>query len=112
MSRPVTYLSWSVVSTDGKPHQVDLLLDVDPVIGVNDPSEQVTWSRSHTNGLTVLGPQAPAIRHISTVAATASELTGDTFISPFPTLRTLQQSCQPTPWRSSRKRETSQTPMI
>jgi hypothetical protein len=54
MSRPVTYLTWSAVSTDNKPHSVDLLLDVDPVIGVNDPSEQVTWSRSHTTGLTVL----------------------------------------------------------
>jgi hypothetical protein len=54
MSRPVTYLTWTAVSVDGKPHQVDLLLDVDPVIGVNDSSEQVIWSRSHTKGLTVL----------------------------------------------------------
>jgi len=54
MSRPITYLAWSVVATDGKAHKVDLLLDVDPVIGVNDPSQQVTWSRSHTNGLTIL----------------------------------------------------------
>jgi Domain of unknown function (DUF4965)/Domain of unknown function (DUF1793)/Domain of unknown function (DUF5127)/Domain of unknown function (DUF4964) len=54
LSRPVTYLTWSAVSTDNKQHRVDLLLDVDPVIGVNEPAEQVTWSRSHTTGLTVL----------------------------------------------------------
>ena len=54
MSRPVTYLTWSAVSTDGKPHQVDLLLDVDPAIAVNDAAEQVTWSRSRVAGLNVL----------------------------------------------------------
>lgn len=54
LSRPVSYLSWSAVSTDGKPHQGDLLLDVDPVIAVNDASQPVTWSRARTNGLTLL----------------------------------------------------------
>ena len=47
-------LTWSAVSTDGKPHHVDLLLDVDPAIAVNDAAQQVTWSRAHTGGLTVL----------------------------------------------------------
>jgi len=54
MSRPVTYLTWNVASTDGKAHQVDLLLDVDPAIAVTDPAEQVTWSREHVPGLDVL----------------------------------------------------------
>jgi hypothetical protein len=54
LSRPVTYLTWSAVSTDGKSHQVDLLLDVDPAIAVTDPSEQVTWSKAHVRGLSVL----------------------------------------------------------
>jgi hypothetical protein len=54
LSRPVTYLSWSAVSTDGKPHQVDLLLDVDPMIAVNEATQPVTWSRAHTTGLTLL----------------------------------------------------------
>jgi hypothetical protein len=54
MSRPVTYLTWSAASTDGKPHQVDLLLDVDPAIAVNDALEQVTWSRSRVAGMSVL----------------------------------------------------------
>jgi hypothetical protein len=54
MSRPVSYLTWSAVSTDGKPHAVGLLLDVNPAIAVNDDSEPVTWSRTHANGLDVL----------------------------------------------------------
>jgi hypothetical protein len=54
LSRPVTYLTWRAISTDNRPHQVDLLLDVDPVIAVNDAAQQVTWSRAHTGGLTVL----------------------------------------------------------
>ena len=28
MSRPVTYLTWSGVATDGRPHKADLLLDI------------------------------------------------------------------------------------
>jgi hypothetical protein len=54
MSRPVTYLSWSARSTDGKQHNVDLMLDVDPQIAVNQPSQPVTWSRSRVKGLTLL----------------------------------------------------------
>jgi hypothetical protein len=54
MSRPVTYLTWSAASLDGKQHQVDLLLDIDPAIAVNEPAEQVTWSRAHLPGLNVL----------------------------------------------------------
>jgi hypothetical protein len=54
LSRPVTYLTWSVASTDGKSHHVDLLLDVAPAIAVNDSAEQVTWSRAHVPGLNVL----------------------------------------------------------
>jgi hypothetical protein len=54
MSRPVTYLSWSAKATDGKTHQVELMLDVDPMIAVNDPAQPVTWSRTHATGLAVL----------------------------------------------------------
>ncbi|QNI38120.1 DUF4965 domain-containing protein [Edaphobacter sp. 4G125] len=54
MSRPVTYLSWSVRSADGKQHQTDLMLDVNPLIAVDQPGQQVTWSRSHAKGLTLL----------------------------------------------------------
>ena len=54
LSRPVTYLTWDVKSTDGAAHQVSVLLDVDPVIAVNDRSQQVVTSRNETSALHVL----------------------------------------------------------
>ena len=54
LSRPVTYLTWSVKSTDNATHQVSVLLDVDPVISVNDRSEQVVSFRKQTSLLNVL----------------------------------------------------------
>jgi hypothetical protein len=54
MSRPVTYLSWSAVSIDGKEHAVELMLDADGMLAVNEPAQPVTWSRTHTHKLTML----------------------------------------------------------
>ena len=54
LSRPVTYLTWSAHSTDARTHQVSLLVDVDPVIAINDPSENVTAFRNETTSLHVL----------------------------------------------------------
>jgi hypothetical protein len=54
LSRPLTYLSWKAHSLDGQMHTVSLLLDVSPQIAVNDPSEPVTWSRTHSAGVTSL----------------------------------------------------------
>jgi hypothetical protein len=54
LSRPVTYIAWSAVSTDGAAHRVKVLLDVDPVIAVNEASEIVTTSRNRTSSLEVL----------------------------------------------------------
>ena len=54
LSRPVTYVSWSVASTDGATHRVKVLLDIDPVIAVNEASEVVTTSRNRTAMLNVM----------------------------------------------------------
>jgi len=54
LSRPVTYLTWSARSTDGAAHPVSVLLDVDPVIAVNDRSQKVVASRHQTARLNVL----------------------------------------------------------
>ena len=48
LSRPVTYITWTAHSLDSGRHTVDALLDVDPVIAVNDRMEAVTWGRSQT----------------------------------------------------------------
>jgi hypothetical protein len=54
LSRPVTYLTWSARATDGATHKVSILLDVDPVIAVNDRSQQVISFRNQTEKLNVL----------------------------------------------------------
>ncbi len=54
MSRPVTYLSWSARATDGKQHQTELMVDVDPLIAVDQPGQEVIWSRTRATGLTVM----------------------------------------------------------
>ncbi|HTH53997.1 MAG TPA: DUF4965 domain-containing protein [Edaphobacter sp.] len=54
MSRPVTYLSWSAKAIDGKSHQTDLMVDVDPLIAVDQPGQQVIWSRTRAKGVTLL----------------------------------------------------------
>ncbi|WP_058189042.1 glutaminase family protein [Terracidiphilus gabretensis] len=54
LSRPVTYLTWSVQATDQLSHRVSILLDVDPIIAVNDRAQNVVLLRSQTSQLNVL----------------------------------------------------------
>ncbi len=54
LSRPVTYFTWTAQSTDGGSHDVSILLDVDPIIAVNDASEQVIYTRNQTASENVL----------------------------------------------------------
>lgn len=54
LSRPVTYVTWSAKSTDGAAHQVSVLMNVDPVIAVNDRGEKVVTLRNQTSSLNVL----------------------------------------------------------
>jgi len=43
-SRPVTYLTWQVNSTDGKQHEVAVYYDNTAELVVNTPSQEVTWA--------------------------------------------------------------------
>ncbi len=55
LSRPVTYVSFTVRSVDGAAHNdVSILVDVDPVIAVNAAGEAVTYTRNQTETQTVL----------------------------------------------------------
>jgi hypothetical protein len=54
LSWPVTYLTWSVRSTDGKNHAAQIYFDASSDIAVNAPDQPVSWSRLETNGLHVL----------------------------------------------------------
>jgi Domain of unknown function (DUF4965)/Domain of unknown function (DUF5127)/Domain of unknown function (DUF1793)/Domain of unknown function (DUF4964) len=54
LSRPVTYLTWKVSSTDGRNHKVELLLDISGLIAVDTDNQAVTWGRADVGGLRVL----------------------------------------------------------
>ncbi len=54
LSRPVDYLTWKISSSDGRPHSVSVLLDVNPRVAVNTDDEEVTWGRSNLPGMEVL----------------------------------------------------------
>ncbi len=45
LSRPITYISWNIVSADGQTHDVQLFFDCSSEITVNNPSQSVTWEK-------------------------------------------------------------------
>jgi hypothetical protein len=54
LSRPVTYLSWVVHSTDGKSHAVQLYFAAGAGLSVNDEHEGVVWGTSRIGDLEVM----------------------------------------------------------
>ncbi|HEX5483928.1 MAG TPA: DUF4965 domain-containing protein [Terriglobia bacterium] len=54
LDRPITYLTWTVRSLDGKPHQVSIYYGNSAELVVNTPDEEVEWSHENANGLSVL----------------------------------------------------------
>ena len=54
LSWPVTYLTWSVRSADGKNHAAQIYFDASSDIAVNTPDQPVSWSRLRADGLRVL----------------------------------------------------------
>jgi hypothetical protein len=54
LSRPVTYLTWEVRSTDGKQHAAAVYFDSASELAVNTPDQQVVWSREKVGAMTVL----------------------------------------------------------
>jgi len=54
LSRPVSYLTWTVQSTDHQPHQVEIYFDAGSEISVNTRDQPVVSSRFRLNGLDVL----------------------------------------------------------
>jgi hypothetical protein len=54
LSRPVTYLTYEVRSTDGKSHELAIYFDASPEIAVNEPRQQVEWTSENAADLRVL----------------------------------------------------------
>ncbi len=54
LSRPVTYLTWSVQSADAGIHKVQVYFDASAQIAVNSMEERVAWSRYRLGDMQVL----------------------------------------------------------
>jgi hypothetical protein len=54
LSRPVTYITWDVSSTDGSKHQVGLFFDAAATLAVNESNQDVTMGRYRVEGAEVL----------------------------------------------------------
>jgi len=50
-SRPVTYVSWNILSADGLPHDIRLYFDCGAEITVNNNDQEVTWGEPAIEGL-------------------------------------------------------------
>ncbi len=59
LSRPVTYLTWDVRSTDGAAHSVSLYCSASSLLAVNTPEQQVEWKREKMGALTSLRAGTP-----------------------------------------------------
>src|SRR5579885_2429325 len=53
-SRPLSYLTWQVRSTDGARHEVSIFDSTSSELAVNTPEETVVWSRTRAGPLTAL----------------------------------------------------------
>jgi hypothetical protein len=54
LGRPITYVWWTVRATDGQQHEVSVYYDNSAELVVNDPQQQVAWSRPEVEGLQVM----------------------------------------------------------
>ena len=54
LSRPLTYIEWTVSSTDGKPHATGIYFEADSDLVVNTPDEPVDTARLQLDGEPVL----------------------------------------------------------
>lgn len=63
MARPLTYLTWTANTTDGKNHAVSVYFDAGAQLAVNTPDQAVVWSRAKFGNLSALkiGSQAQNI---------------------------------------------------
>ena len=54
LSRPLTYLSWTVRAVDGRTHSVRIAVSASAQLAVNDEHEPVVWGTSRVGDMTVM----------------------------------------------------------
>jgi hypothetical protein len=54
LSRPVTYVTFDAVATDGRSHSLKIYFDATGEWAVNTPNQEVTWNRGTDSGLEVM----------------------------------------------------------
>ena len=54
LSRPVTYLSWTVQATDGGRHKVQLLFDASAQLAVDNDQQSIVWGTSRVGDMAVM----------------------------------------------------------
>jgi hypothetical protein len=54
ISRPVTYLTWTVAATDGKEHAVEINFEASGLLAVNDAKQEVVWCQENFPDLVTL----------------------------------------------------------
>lgn len=54
LSRPVTYLSWTVRATDGRRHAVQLYFDAGAQLAVDNEQQSVVWGSNRVGDMTVM----------------------------------------------------------
>jgi len=54
LTRPVTYLTWQFISTDGNDHAVEVYFDASPEIAVNKLNQVIKYAAPKVEGLSVL----------------------------------------------------------
>ena len=54
LSRPASYITWTLRSTDGKPHAAEVYFSADARLTVNEPTQNVEWSRKKAGRLSAL----------------------------------------------------------
>ncbi len=69
LSRPLTYLTWTVRSADGRPHAVQLSVSAGARLAVDNEHQPVVWGTSRVGDLTVM--------HIGTSAQLMLQKAGD-----------------------------------
>jgi len=92
MSRPITYITWELVTVDGGTHDVIIYFDVGAALAVNTQEEKVVWGRLMlpdrrqalyigSKGQEVLGKAGDNLRidwgYLYAMAATADGVTAD-----------------------------------